>query len=682
MITIVLASILGQSQMGSRTIVYTADRDLKSVSIAGAFNNWNLKATPLEKSGRVWRVTVSAPVGRYPYKLVLDGKDWILDPGNPNKEDGGNTDYNSVLTIYPPNYEAPAKEGDSRVTANALFHGQTPSFITVDRNRLVLSLRLRPGDVRKVEAVIDGRSYPMETVAKDDLYEIRRAKVSLPAGKRFLYGFRLDDGAKFWYGAKGLEAGSKGASFEMATSSIPTVRVPKWAERTVMYQIFPDRFENGDRRNDPKRFQPWDAKPNYDLFKGGDAAGVTRHLDYLARLGIGGIYFTPVFESPANHRYLTQDFHKIDPGFATGAEFKRLTATLKQRGIRTILDGVFSCTGTDFFAFQDLLKNQQASRYRDWYNVHSFPVKTEGMPTYDAWGGYGGLPLINVRNREAQEYLLGVAPFWNRRATLGGWRLDSAERLSPEFCRAFRRREKAMDPEGWIVGEIWGDANPWLKGDMFDSVMGYQFRSAAVDFVAKGEIGPREFMTRLMVAYASYAPQVSRNLMNLLDSHDTPRFLTLCKGDRDLLVLGAALQLTWPGTPCVYYGTELGMEGGADPDNRRGMRWDLAKDDNPVLQAYRRLIGERNKNVILQSGEPVPLLTDDSKGLVAYARQLDGRAVIVVANRSSFPQSVRLPNVGDAKRLRDVLTGETIRPQHRMLGLRLGPKRAFVLVPV
>lgn len=676
-LTALLLKASASAILGKRVIHYHADRPLNSVYIAGGFNGWNPRATPLTANGRDWSTTITVPVGRYGYKFVLNGSEWILDPANPKREDGGNVDFNSFMTVYPDGYEKPCRRGDRQITANVLLHEQRASYITVDKGQLVLSIRLRPNDVQKVEAVINGKAVPMAAIAQDDLYEIDRCKTKLPA-KTFSYGFRLSDGGPWrWFGPEGLSASANGRPFVISTSKIPVVKVPSWPERAVLYEIFPDRFANGKKTNDPLNTKPWGSKPDFSSFLGGDAVGVTQHVDYLSALGINGIYFTPVFQSPANHRYSTQDYHKIDPGIGTEAEFTTMTAALRKAGIRSILDGVFSCTGTDFFAFQDLLKHQAASKYRDWYTVHRYPVKAEGTPTYEAWGNYGGLPLINPKNAEFRNYLLGVAPFWNKRSTLSGWRLDSAERLSPEFCRAFRLREKSADPQGWIVGEIWGDANDWLQGDMFDAVMGYQFRGAVVAFVGKGLIGPSEFMNRLMMTYASYAPPVSRNLMNLLDSHDTPRFLTTCGGNKNLALLGAAIQLTWPGTPCIYYGGELGMEGGADPDNRRGMRWDLATSKNRTLQAYRALVAARRSHPVLQTGEPVQLIADDAKGVFAYARVLGDAKAIVIGNRSKAAQTVRIPTKGQ---FRDVLTNRVVRSNGDRLTVTVGPESALVLL--
>ena len=667
-----------QMLMGHRTIKYVADHDVKSVCIAGAFNGWNMTTSPLKAVGQIWTVDLRLPVGRYGYKLVLDGKDWILDPANPNKEDGGNVDFNSLITIYPEGYEKPAKLGDGQITKNAILHRQTPANITIDRGQLVLSLRVRPGDIRDVYAVVNGRSFPTKVASKDDLFEIRRARIPLPRG-HFSYYFRLTDGIMVveYVGSRGVTSNPQSPHFEMDRNRIPVVNVPMWPERTVLYEIFPDRFANGNSKNDPPGTQPWDAKPDFNRFMGGDAAGVLARADYLKNLGIGGVYFTPVFESPANHRYLTQDFLKIDPAFAAHKEFRAMTVELQKRGIRSVLDGVFSCTGTDFFAFKDLVKNQEKSAYKDWYSVNKYPVKVEGKPTYESWGGYGGLPLVNLKNLSARNYLLGVAPYWNKRASLSGWRLDSAERLTPEFDREFRRLEKANDPQGWIVGEIWGDANPWLQGDMFDSVMGYQFRGAAVAFLAKRIIGPTQFMGRLMTTYASYAPAVSRNLMNLLDSHDTPRFLTLCGGDQKTAILGAAVLLTWPGAPCIYYGEELGMEGNADPDNRRGMRWDLVNNHNPVLKAYRALILARKDNPVLQIGEPVPLVSDDAAGVVGYERVLDSQRAFVYVNRSEKAFTTLFPSRG---RYRDVLTGTIFTFEVGARDLTVRAKTALVML--
>ncbi len=389
---------------------------------------------------------------------------------------------------------------------------------------------------------------------------------------------------------------------------------------------------------------------------GGDMAGVRQHLDYLSALGISGVYFNPVFQSPSNHRYDAEDFKKIDPELGTNAEFAALTRELQSRKIRTVMDFVFNHTATTFSAFQDVRQKGAASPYKDWYFIKSYPVRVGENPNYVAWNNYPSMPKLNLLNPETSDYMLNVVDFWKEQVPLSGLRLDVANEVDMRFWRKLRERAKSLDKQMWIVGEVWGDGSPWLRGDQWDSVMNYQFRDACLGFFADEKMSSSQFTTRLMAIHQSYPPQVSRNMMNLLSSHDTPRFLTLCNNDTKLQQLAATVQFTWIGAPSIYYGEELGMTGGGDPDNRRGMEWNKATPDNDMLHYYKRLIQIRNNSHALQSGDPVILWADDKTQTAAYARVLEAETSIVAVNRSRDFQTIEiaLPTSIDSKKARTV----------------------------
>jgi glycosidase len=547
--------------------------------------------------------------------------------------------------------------------------------------------------VQSVAAVVGGKRYPLEKIGEDELYSRYRARVPWDRKTDLTYAFELTDGAKkFQYGANGLTTGATAAKpFTLKASEYKPFAVPQWVEQTAFYQIFPDRFENGDKTNDPKKTEPWNGSPAWFNRFGGDIAGVEKHVDHLDTLGIGAVYFNPVFASPSNHRYDAQDFKKIDPEFGTNEEFARLSKALDKRGIKTVMDFVFNHSATNFFAFQDIQDKGPASTYKDWYFVKSYPVKIGENPNYEAWFGFASMPKLNVMNPPTHDYLLGLVDYWKAKIPLAGMRLDVANEVDQRFWRDLRVKAKTLDPNLWIVGEVWGDGSPWLQGDQWDSVMNYQFRDACLRFFAEEKTTPTQFANRLMALDASYAPQVSRNMMNLLSSHDTPRFLTLCKNDASMHKLAATLQFTWVGAPSIYYGEEIGMEGGADPDNRRGMEWQKATETNPMLNHYKTLIATRNKSRALQSGDPTILLTDDQNGTFAFARSLDKDVAVVALNRSREPRTVTLSlakapaAVRDALRTKgftDALTGKrTAKSSGDLVTLTLAPLTGAVLVP-
>lgn len=655
--------------------------DARTVHVAGTFNNWDKNALPMTKDadGKTWRVTASVPYGKQQYKFVVNGETWVPDP-HAAKEDDGGGNQNSVLTVTPPDYATPAKIGDGVVTKSAVSHSTVAPYFNYDRGNLSLSLRARPNDVANVSVLVGGKRIPLVKQTEDALYARYRALVPWDRKADLSYSFELKDGATtVRYGADGLAATPK--PFVVDAKTYKPFVVPGWVEKTVFYQIFPDRFENGDTRNDPKDVQAWNAKPQYFNRFGGDVAGVEKHVDHLAGLGVGAVYFNPVFQSPSNHRYDATDFRKIDRDFGTNDEFKQLTKSLDKRGIRTVMDFVFNHSATDFFAFQDVRDKGVASAYKDWYFVKSYPVKVADNPNYEAWYGFPSMPKMNVLNPATRDYLLSLVDFWTTEVPLSGMRLDVANEVAPQFWRNLRTKAKATNPDLWIVGEVWGDGSPWLGGDQWDSVMNYQFRDACLRFFAEERTTPTQFTNRLTALDASYAPQVSRNMMNLLSSHDTPRFLTLCKNDAAMHRLAALVQFTWVGAPSIYYGEEIGMEGGTDPDNRRGMTWDKANPQNEMLTYYKKLVSLRNKSAALQSGDATILATNDAEGTFAYARVLGKDAAVVAVNRSREPRTVRVTVPASLKgaKLRDALTGNGVPVSGGVATVTLAPLSGAVV---
>ncbi len=686
-ITILLLASTFQSDAVTRQFVYRADKPLTSVAIAGTFNGWNKGATLLSEDPdqRTWHVNLTLKPGKILYKFVLNDNDWVTDPANPKTDDDGNGHTNSLLLILPSDYARPAAKGDGFVTESALRHRDGIPDVNVDRGNLTLSLRARPNDVERVLVRSGSRSYPTVEHPIDDLYTRYSATIPWTGNRNLRYSFELDDGPKHYrFGPKGLTdpMASRDNEYSLGAGYKPFTP-PSWLEGTVIYQIFPDRFANGDKSNDPKNVVPWDAKPTYSNRFGGDVAGIRQHFGYLEGLGINAVYFNPVFESPSNHRYETTDWLKIDPSFGTNQEFGDLTRQMASKGIRTILDGVFNHSATNFFAFQDILANQKGSKYLGWYTIKQFPVRVQQNPPYVAWFNYPSMPKLNVLNPATESYLLGVLDYWDKRAEIAGWRLDTGAEVSSDYWRAFRRHLKSLNPNYWIVGEEWGDATPWLRGDQWDSVMNYPFRAAILRFLGKsGDAKPSEFMKGLMANYSSYAPQVSRNLMNLLGSHDTPRILTECGGDRQLAKLAAIIQFTWVGTPSVYYGDELGMEGERDPDNRRGMEWGLANSQNDMLSLYRKLISLRRSHKVLQSGDPVLLRASDRDGVAAYARVLGEDAAVVAINRSAMPKAVAisLSGLSEHSDFVNALDGAPAPVSRHMVSLTIPARGAAILV--
>ncbi len=666
---------------------YHADQGLSSVSVAGTFNNWTNGANKLtmQPDGRTWSTAFNVAYGRVSYKFILNGNQWIVDPVAKNEGDG-NGNINSIRLVLPPDYAKPASPRDGILAESAILHSQAAPYLNYDRGKLTLRLRIRPDDAESISLQLAGKALPMQIDGGNELYETY--SIQLPWNRKadLSYGFKLQDGRKtFWYGSTGIS--NEPVPFELKKSFKP-FEVPSWVEKSIIYQIFPDRFANGDKSNDPKDVMPWDGKPTFSNRFGGDVAGVRQHLGYLKDLGVSTLYFNPVFRAPSNHRYDASDFKQVDPEFGTNAEFGELTKEAKADGMGTVMDFAFNHSAVDFAPFMDIRKNGPASSFKDWYFIKSYPVEVKENPPYVGWFNSPYMPKLNVMNPDTHRYLIGLADFWKKTAPgLEGMRLDAANEVDDQFWKDLRPTAKSVDPNMWILGEVWGDGSHWLGGNMWDSVMNYPFRNACIGFFAEGKTKPSEFTRSLLANYNSYAPQVSRNMMNLLSSHDTERFYTLCHGDGSLAKLAATVQFTWAGAPSIYYGEEIGMDGGRDPDNRRGMVWAKATSDNDMLSYYRKLTSARNASSALQSGDPVVLKTNDDNGTLAYARTLQGDSAVVAINRSAESHSVSfslsdsiLVSAAKKNGFIDIISGRRY-PSNRSLSVPLEPHQAAILLP-
>ena len=456
------------------------------------------------------------------------------------------------------------------------------------------------------------------------------------------------------------------------------IATPDWVRDAVFYEIFPDRFASSDRVVKPGPVEPWDTPPTLYGFKGGDLLGVVERLPYLADLGISAIYLTPVFASASNHRYHTYDYMAVDPLLGGDAALRELLDAAHARGMRVVLDGVFNHTGRGFWPFHHVVENGAASPYRRWFHfdqaaldrgvpILAYPgaeVRSGAPPApsadarrdgqslqrlgYEAWWDLPALPKVNTDEPAAREYLLSVAEHWIRFGA-DGWRLDVPQDIDdPAFWAEFRQRVRAINPEAYLVGEIWRVSPEWLRGDRFDALMNYPLAEAILSFAGAGhfdepllrahhEYGPNvrpidgpAFALRLQELMTAYDPDVVAVQLNLLDSHDTPRFHSLVRADRASFRLAVLLQATLPGAPCIYYGDEIGLEGGLDPDNRRAFPSDEAAWDRDVLEFVRASLALRRDEAALRRGSF--RVAAASGGGLAFERALGEERVVVALN--------------------------------------------------
>jgi len=467
------------------------------------------------------------------------------------------------------------------------------------------------------------------------------------------------------------------------------VDTPAWVRDAVFYQVFPDRFAASARVPKPGPLEAWDTPPTHDGFKGGDLLGIAEHLDHVAALGANAIYLTPIFQSASNHRYHTYDYFTVDPLLGGDAALRELLDTAHARGIRVILDGVFNHTGRGFWPFHHVLETAAGSPYRNWFvfdqlaldaglpvdaypDAHDRAGLNPGDPIagvvparsgdskarlgYEAWWDLPALPKLNVAEPAVREYLWSVAEHWLRFG-IDGWRLDvPGEIQDPAFWSEFRRRCRAVDPAAYLVGEIWTVAPEWASDDRFDALMNYPLAEAIIGFVGASTLDHEllrshheyakivaldgaGFGALLAGLLEAYDPAVTAVQLNLLGSHDTPRVLSILGADRRALELAVLLQATLPGAPCVYYGDEVGILGGPDPDNRRAFPWDEGRWDRDLLDWSRRAFGLRQAEPLLRGRGGTGVVATEA-GAVAFERADPEGRLAVAINAGTAPVSI------------------------------------------
>jgi len=468
-----------------------------------------------------------------------------------------------------------------------------------------------------------------------------------------------------------------------------SIVTPDWVRDAVFYQVFPDRFARSGRVDPPGPFEAWDAPPTAHGFKGGDLYGIVGRLDYLQALGVTALYLNPIFASASNHRYHTYDYYAVDPLLGGNEAFRELLDAAHARGMRVVIDGVFNHASRGFWPFNHVLECGLGSPYLDWFHVNreilaqgrplrAYPDEslrlaiadnawaeehatgTESLDTlgYRAWWDLPALPKLNTDNPTVCEYIFGIAEHWIRFGA-DGWRLDVAAEIDDdEFWREFRRRVKAVNPDAYIVAEIWHEDHRWLGGDQFDAYMNYPLAEAAISFCAgrhldervigqhgelaaniRREDGPT-FADRLSHALTCYDPAINAAQLNLLGSHDTPRTITMCGGDHDALRLATLVLATVGGAPCIYYGDEIGMAGEQDPLSRGSFPTDENAWDHELLAFFRGVIALRHRHAALRRGEFA--IAGAAGTAAAYRRWDSADAFVVCLNAGDEPATLDL----------------------------------------
>ncbi|MDY7007796.1 MAG: glycoside hydrolase family 13 protein [Cyanobacteriota bacterium] len=487
------------------------------------------------------------------------------------------------------------------------------------------------------------------------------------------------------------------------------IQTPEWVKHAVFYQIFPDRFAKGqtstqtrkgiDKGWYPSTLELWDEPPTPQGYKGGNLWGVIEQLDYIQDLGVTAIYFTPIFQSACNHRYHTHDYYRVDPILGGNEALKVLIDAAHDRNIKVVLDGVFNHASRGFYFFNDILENGPHSPWLHWFKVEGWPLSAYdgSLPAnYVGWIGNRALPVFNHDNPEVKEYIMQIGEYWLEFG-IDGWRLDVPfEVKTPGFWQEFRDRIKAINPEAYIVGEVWSDCVQWLDGTQFDGVMNYLFTGPTIaftggdrvdidqvkgcDYSAYPAISAVEYGQKMQELLQLYPWEIELTQLNLLDSHDTARLLSIAQGDRASVELATLLLMTFPGAPSIYYGDEVGLPGALDPDSRRSFPT-TEKWDTQVLEYHKQLIAIRNQYSALRTGSYEVLFAEGN--VYVFARILGDEEIIVAINSGTEAAKVNVSVTKLNSRPSKIVYGSCDflwQEESTELELNLLPRKGIILV--
>ncbi len=523
----------------------------------------------------------------------------------------------------------------------------------IGEKRIVFRLRAARGDLAACtlyygdtacrKTPIDFFPAPMRVVQQDEWHDWWEVELDSPF-HRLHYYFELSDGREqcLFYGDIFTDhlVDDRSEYFKLPFDHrADRAAVPAWTVDAVVYNIFPDSFATGHRSISGRPMRVCGCEG----LRGGTLRGVRENLDYLEQLGMNCLYLNPIFVAGAYHKYDTLDYFHVDPALGTDDDLRTLVEACHARDMRVMLDGVFNHCSWRFFAFEDVVRRGAASPYRDWFYHLEFPVvrpeSGEPIPGYECFGYERTMPKFDTANAQVRDYLCRVGEYWVRAFDIDGWRLDVASEIDNGFWREFRRRVKAVKPDCLLVGEVWETARHWLNGDMFDSTMNYDFRKHARRFFAEESIDARAFAGRCGDMLMRYRKQMIPAQLNLLDSHDVSRFLSLCGGDVRRYRLAVLFQLTFPGMPSIFYGDELGAMGVREEEYRRAMPW--ADGDVALWDFFRRAIALRRAHAALRGGSFRVLRAESGERLLVYAREHGGERLTVAINAGE--ESVQLP---------------------------------------
>ena len=528
----------------------------------------------------------------------------------------------------------------------------------MDESHVVIRLRTAKDDLRKCTLYYGDRAcrktpviftrVEMKIVAQAPLYDYYEVVLENPY-KRLCYYFELDDGTEkiLYYGDCFCETpvDDRSEYYQLPFNHrADIVNPPKWAQDAVIYNIFPDSFATGKEKVSGQASQKqWEGQTVCGKL-GGTIRGITENVSYIKKLGLNAIYINPVFAAGEYHKYDLIDYFHIDPCFGTNEDFKELVETFHANGIKVIIDGVFNHCGWKFFAFEDVVQKGQQSAYKDWFYGLQFPVirpdNGEDYPNYECFGYERLMPKLNTANLQVQEYFCKVGRYWVEEFHTDGWRLDVASEVNDGFWRKFHEEVKAVNPEAILIGEVWESANHWLDGTIFDSAMNYDFRKHCKRFFAEGSVDAAEFDGRVTDMRMRYRKQTVYAQLNILDSHDVSRFLSVCGEDRKKYKLAIIFQMCFPGIPSVFYGDELGVTGIREEEYRQPMPW--GRQDE-LYAFFEQAIRMRKQQKALTQGDYHTLNAVAGSRFYGFERTYEKQRVMIFLNMEEAKMTCSIP---------------------------------------
>lgn len=487
---------------------------------------------------------------------------------------------------------------------------------------------------------------PMHICAEDACFQYYEAEIH-SVYNRICYYFKLMKGlewtyyygdrfterlADFYLEGQVVDGRSEYYQYPMILKDeIPDV--PKWFKTAVVYNIFPDSFASGKRslkKSVEEKYLEDGRKCRSRL--GGTLKGIRENLDYIQGMGFTCLYLNPIFTGGEYHKYDVLDYYHIDPCLGTEADFQELVDELHGRGMKIIIDGVFNHCSWEFFAFEDVAAKGKASRYCKWFYGLEHPVRkpenADEVPNYTCFAYERKMPKLNTAEREVQTYFADVGAYWIKKYHVDGWRLDVANEIDRNFWRSFRAAVKNADPDAVLIGEVWENAETWLRGDAFDSTMNYEFRRICRDYLAAEPPDAVSIACQFEQMRLRYPTNIVNGQLNLIDSHDVPRFLSLCKGDLGKWKMACILLMLMPGVPSLFYGDERKIQGILETEYRRGMAWEEKED---VCGFIRELIKIRKEYLDAET-DYHPVWEMIQSGVFAFARGNTRCEITVVMN--------------------------------------------------